>query len=133
MLYIKELRQSTNLSQKQFAEMFHIPLSTLRKWEQNVSNPPSYVVDFISNSLPQSKKEFKEYFGNDGKKYYLDIKNNKVGDCVGNWIPFNENISGVIEDNIGIYIEDLFKKYYEAIKDFDNELKFDRKHQIKWR
>ena len=133
MYYIKELRQSTNLSQKQFSEMFHIPVSTLRKWEQNESTPPSYVVRLIRNSLPASNKEYAVYLGNDGKKYYLDKQNNKVGDSLGNWIRFNEDIAGVIQENIGIYIEELFAKYYEAIRGFDEDLKIDKMHHIKWR
>lgn len=31
---IKEIRQTTGLSQKVFAEMCGIPISTLRNWEQ---------------------------------------------------------------------------------------------------
>lgn len=133
MYYIKELRQSTNLSQKEFAEMFHIPLSTLRKWEQNESTPPSYVISLIKNSLPQTNKDFEIYLGNEGQKYYLDKNNNRVGDSLGNWISYHESISDVIKENIGLYIENLFNKYYEAIKNFDDELKSDKIHKIKWR
>lgn len=133
MYYIKELRQSTNLSQKEFAEMFHIPLSTLRKWEQNESTPPSYVISLIKNSLPQTNKDFEIYLGSEGQKYYLDKNNNRVGDSLGNWISYHESISDVIKENIGLYIENLFNKYYEAIKNFDDELKSDKIHKIKWR
>lgn len=133
MLYIKELRESTGLSQNEFAKMFHIPVSTLRKWEQNESTPPEYVVRFIESSLPCNKKEYQCFFGYDERKYYLDKKNNRVADSLGNWIVFNEDIDGVIEDNIGIYIEKLFKKYYEAVKEFDNDLRYDKIEKIKWR
>lgn len=133
MYYIKEIRQATNLTQKEFAKKFGIPLSTLRKWEQNESSPPSYVRNFLINSLPESNSEYKVYFGTDGKKYFLDARNNRVSDCLGNWISFHEDISDVIETNIGIYIEDLFKTYYEAVKRFDDELRFDKMHKIKWR
>ena len=133
MLYIRELRDSTGLSQSEFAKMFHIPLSTLRKWEQNQSSAPSYVVRLIENSLPCNKKEYQCYLGNDGCKYYLDKKNNKVGDRLGNWITFNEDIDGVIKDNIGIYIERLFKKYYDAVKEFDDDLRYDKIEKIRWR
>lgn len=133
MHYIKELRESTNLSQKEFADMFHIPVSTLRKWEQNESTPPVYVVNLITNSLPQLNKNYEEYYGTGENKFYLDRENNRVGDSLGNWISFHEDISNVIEENIGIYIENLFSKYYEIVKNFDNELKYDKIHKIKWR
>lgn len=41
---IKELRESTGLSQSQFAEKFHIPVGTLQHWEQGVRKPPEYVL-----------------------------------------------------------------------------------------
>ena len=113
--------------------MFHIPVSTLRKWEQNESAPPQYVLNFIRNSLPQSNKDYETYFGSNEKKFYLDRDNNRVGDSLGNWISFHEDISDVIKENIGIYIENLFNKYYEIVKNFDSELKYDKIHKIKWR
>jgi len=133
MYYIKELRNSTNLSQNEFAEMFHIPVSTLRKWEQNESTPPSYVIDLIRNALPQSNKKYEMYYGTHKNRFYLDRKNKKVGDSLGNWISYHEDISNVIKENIGIYIENLFNKYYEAVKGFDDELKSDKLYHIKWR
>ena len=133
MLYIKELRESTGLSQSKFAKEFHIPVSTLRKWEQNESTPPKYVIGLIERVLPLGKKEYPCYLGNDGKKYYLDIARKKVGDSLGNWIAFHEDISGVIEENIGIYAENLFAKYYDAVDSFDNDLKFDKIDRINWR
>ena len=133
MLYIKELRESTGLSQNEFAKAFNIPVSTLRKWEQNESTPPVYVVDLIKRTLPFDIERYSCYLGSNGDKYYLDIENKRVSDSLGNWITFHEDISGVIEDNIGIYIENLFQKYYEAVTNFDNELKFDKIDKIKWR
>ena len=133
MHHIKELRASTNLSQSAFAELFGIPVSTLRKWEQNESTPPSYLINFIEKSLPAYKKEYDVFRGKSGQEYYLDAKNKKVGDVFGNWISFKEDINGVIKDNIGIYIERLFMKYYDAVNGFNNDLKFDKFSKIHWR
>lgn len=44
---IKELRESTGLSQSKFAEKFHIPIGTLQHWEQGVRKPPEYVIYMI--------------------------------------------------------------------------------------
>ena len=49
---MKELRDSTGLTQKAFAKMYGIPLSTLRKWEQGESSPAPYVVRLIARALP---------------------------------------------------------------------------------
>lgn len=47
---IKELRESTGLSQSKFAEKYHIPVGTLQHWEQGVRKPPEYVV-YLLNCL----------------------------------------------------------------------------------
>jgi putative transcriptional regulator len=36
---VKILRESLNLTQQEFATRFHIPLGTLRDWEQNRKEP----------------------------------------------------------------------------------------------
>ena len=48
---IKKLRQTTGLSQPKFAELFGIPLGTLRNWEQGIATPPSYVSTMIENRI----------------------------------------------------------------------------------
>ena len=40
---IQELRAKTNLSQKQFAEYFEIPIRTVQEWEQGRRKPPDYI------------------------------------------------------------------------------------------
>ena len=37
---VKQVRQSLNLTQEQFANRFHFTLSTLRQWEQGRRAPP---------------------------------------------------------------------------------------------
>ena len=129
---ISDLRETTKLSQKQFALKYGIPLSTLRKWEQGDSRPPSYLVRLIENSLP-CYKNYESYIGDDGKTYYLDKENSRIGDAQGNWIKFDVDIQGVIETNIPLYIQRAFEKYYEAVEQFNNSLKYDKIEKIKWR
>lgn len=58
---IKKLRESTHMSQAQFANYFGIPESTLKKWEQGTRKPPEYVVSMTKqileyeNKIPQHK------------------------------------------------------------------------------
>lgn len=44
---IQEIRALTSLSQPQFSERYHIPLPTLRKWEQGKREPPDYLVELL--------------------------------------------------------------------------------------
>lgn len=53
---IKELRESTGLSQSKFAEKYHIPVGTLQHWEQGVRKPPEYVV-YMLNIILNNKEE----------------------------------------------------------------------------
>jgi putative transcriptional regulator len=41
---IAEIRKRTGLSQSAFAERYHIPLATLRNWEQDRREPPDYLI-----------------------------------------------------------------------------------------
>jgi len=45
---VKEIRKKLNLTQKEFAEKYHIPLQTVKSWEAapestNYRKPPDYV------------------------------------------------------------------------------------------
>lgn len=53
---IKELRESTGLSQAQFAEKFHIPVGTLQHWEQGVRKPPEYVAYMMQLIISREEK-----------------------------------------------------------------------------
>ena len=45
---IKEIRQSTGLSQTKFCEALNIPRRTLQDWEQGLRNCPEYVAELIA-------------------------------------------------------------------------------------
>lgn len=48
---LKELRESVNMTQKEFADKFNIPLSTYFHWEQGMRKPPIYVVTMIETII----------------------------------------------------------------------------------
>ena len=50
---IKDIRRSLNLTQKEFAEKYHIPLQTIKQWESDPESssyrrPPDYVFYMLS-------------------------------------------------------------------------------------
>ena len=53
---IAELRQETSLSQRQFAELFGIPVRTLQQWEQGKSSPAPYVVSMMKRLLADGRR-----------------------------------------------------------------------------
>lgn len=53
---IQEIRALTNLSQPQFCEKYHIPLPTLRKWEQGKREPPDYLVELLEFKVREDCK-----------------------------------------------------------------------------
>lgn len=52
---ISELRHFVNMSQRDFANFFGMPLGTLRNWEQGISSPPDYVIQMVINSIRRDK------------------------------------------------------------------------------
>ena len=48
---VKELRLQVGLSQSKFADLFGIPVATLKDWEQERRTPPSYVVNKMKTIL----------------------------------------------------------------------------------
>lgn len=48
---ISELRKQENMTQKEFADRFGIPIRTLQKWERNGSTPPDYVIRLIDKTV----------------------------------------------------------------------------------
>ena len=51
---IKELRAASGMTQKAFAEYFHISKRTVESWEGGTRNAPNYLVDLMEYKL---KKE----------------------------------------------------------------------------
>ena len=48
---VRELRLQTGLSQSKFAQLFDIPVPTLKDWEQGRRNPPAYVINMMKTIL----------------------------------------------------------------------------------
>lgn len=52
---IQEFRKLANMSQRQFASYFGIPLGTLRNWEQGIAKPPEYVLSMLVARVRRDK------------------------------------------------------------------------------
>ncbi len=52
-LGLKALRADTGLTQKDFADKFHIPVGTLQGWEQGKREMPAYVAYMMKEILQQ--------------------------------------------------------------------------------
>lgn len=53
---ILEIRKQTGLSQRQFAEKFHIKIGTLQSWEQGWRNTPECILYLIQKVLELESK-----------------------------------------------------------------------------
>lgn len=128
---IRELRDMTGLSQKEFADKYEIPLSTLRKWEQGSAAPAPYVVRLIAATLPSTDEESVrvEYGDN---IYFINSRKGTVSDMLGNEISVTGDIQGVNEQNLGIYLHELFDGFYEIRNRFEKDLKFDKENDVLW-
>ena len=129
---VKDIRRSTGLTQKAFAEMFGIPINTLRKWEQHEAAPPPYLVRLIAKSLPSPENALEKIEDSKGNVYYYDSTKMLVMDSSGNAIPIHEDLEGVKRKNLGLYLHDLFEAYYKIQEKFDRDCRFDKEENIIW-
>lgn len=133
-ILVRELRDKTGLTQKEFAGKYGIPLSTLRKWEQRESTPPEYVLNMLEKSLTVYNHDTKESIkGADGKMYYYDDNNMIVSDQNGNSIHISESLKGVKRENLALYITDLFEGFYELQEKFNFDCRMDKTETVIWR
>ena len=59
-MQIKNIREKTHLTQKEFAEQYHIPLQTLKQWESSTNSsshrqPPPYVLFLLDRLVSQEQ------------------------------------------------------------------------------
>lgn len=129
---IRELRESTGMTQKAFAAMYGIPISTLRKWEQGEASPAPYVVKLLARSLPSTDSSLQKIAGSGGIFYYYDKNQKSVSDMQGNKIFIQEDIEGVKEQNLVLYLRDLFDGFYEILGKFNRDCRYDKEEDILW-
>ena len=103
---IKELRDSTGMTQKEFASRYGIPISTLRKWEQGESSPAPYVAALLARTLPDTESSLKR--------------------------TIQEDLEGVKEQNLALYLEDLFEGFYRLQDKFNRDCRYDKEEDILW-
>ena len=58
---IKVLRKQMNMSQKEFANRFHLSVRSLQNWEQNKNSPPEYLIPIINEIIILSQKNSNFY------------------------------------------------------------------------
>lgn len=129
---IKEIREATGMSQKAFAATYGIPVSTLRNWEQGTNSPAPYVVSLLARTLPCMNPTLKEIPGKGSRTYYYDKNQSCVLDIYGNRIYVKEKLDEIKEQNLSLYLDDLFKELYEIQDKFDRDCWYDKKEDILW-
>lgn len=99
---IQKIRALTNLSQPQFCEKYHIPLPTLRKWEQGKREPPDYLVELLEfkvredmemdtkevleEILSRIEKEVWEELSDYGDDWFTADKVNQIMEIISEYI-----------------------------------------------
>lgn len=54
---INELREKTGLSQREFAQKYHIKVGTLQHWEQGVAKAPETVLYLLEKVINYESKQ----------------------------------------------------------------------------
>lgn len=131
-IIIRELRDRTKLSQKEFAEKYGIPVSTLRKWEQGETTPAPYVVSMLAKQIKGSNERLQKIEHKDGSVFYYDFISSTLTDIYGNSIVVKEELAGVKSQNLPLYVKDLFEAFYEIQNKFNQDIVLDKKEDIIW-
>lgn len=129
---IKELRTSTGMTQKAFSDMYGIPLSTLRKWEQGETSPAPYVINFLTKLIPEYNGTLKKIQGSEGRIYYYNEIKKTILDAKGNEIIIQESLKEIKEQNLILYLEELFDSFYSIQDKFNRDCRFDKEDDIIW-
>ena len=129
---VKEIREATGMSQSVFAETYGIPVSTLRNWEQGSNSPAPYVINLLVRALPCLDSTLKKLVGKSGQSYFYDKTQNCVMDIKGNRIYVKENLEDIKEQNLALYLDDLFTKFYDIQEKFNRDCKYDKEEDILW-
>ena len=129
---IKEIRYTTGLSQRDFSNMFDIPISTLQKWEQGESSPTPYIIKLIANQLPIDNDNMLKIEDNNGKVYYYNREAGYLIDSIGTKIQIGEDLNGFKEKNLSLYVADLIESYYEIVDKFNRDCRLDKTEDIIW-
>ena len=131
-MLIKEFRQSIHQTQKEFAETYNIPISTLRKWEQCQSTPPAYFCSLLIKSYNDRQKFCQKITAKNGETFYYNTYEKTLSDNKGNTIKIQADISKVKEQNLQLYVQELFDSLYLLREEFDNDCEWDSKENIIW-
>lgn len=78
---VKRIRKYANMTQKQFSSYTGVPLSTLKKWEADMSVVPPYVLDLLEASVIMEIDNNNEKVNNKERRlmaYYEAITGSKI-------------------------------------------------------
>lgn len=129
---IKELRRSTNKTQKEFASTYNIPLSTLKKWEQDESKPAPYFLSLLSSTIGKginlieiTDMEHTFYYDELTKTIY-----NKKGDS----IKLDHDLFPIKQkENLIMILVSLFEEYDKVRNNFIRDVEFYRNEETVWK
>ena len=94
--------------------------------------PAPYVVNLIARTLPATDSGLKKIAGKDGTVFYYDKNQKAVSDARGNKIYIREDLEGVKEQNLVLYLKDLYESFYEIQERFEQDCQYDKKEDILW-
>lgn len=128
---IRDIRKETGLTQKEFAEVYMISLPTLRRWEQNVTKPPEYLMRLLAYATHLKDNTVIKYKG-ENRNYYYNPVEKTVSTDNGDVIRVSEDITDVKKENIGLYLDELFDDLENAKQFFRESCVEDRRSDIVW-
>lgn len=101
MANLKELRTTTGLSQRAFADVFNIPVRTIQQWEQGISTPPPYVIDLLGHAVARYRTSKTE-----DQRHWIPLKSSwKI--CIDDPFDNCERIYPIQQRKVRALIDDI--------------------------
>ena len=91
----------------------------------------NYIADVASATADTKKNAVTQLYKN-GCEYYYDKDRSRVLDMKGNAIAIKESLDGVKEQNLKLYLSDLFERFYEIQNRFEDDCYYDKREDINW-
>ena len=96
---IKEMRDMTRLTQREFAAKFDIPIGTLRRWEYGESKPAPYIIKLIALQLPVDQGKMEQIKDEEGNIFFYNKEAGYLMDMQGTRINIKDELEEVKKQN----------------------------------
>lgn len=127
---IKKYRQSVGLTQKQFSQLFEIPIDVVKSWDSGRRNPPEWAKKLIIEKLKIMEEEKMKHIKFKGYSCNYDLwigefhfSQNTDGFSVGNGEKYDFTVDECVEADMDELKDRLYNSDAKLSKEEEEEIR----------